>query len=169
MSTLRASVAVVSLAFLLAACGSSDGDTGSSSSTTTTCPFSGSMASSTDAGTPGVTSPTLSGVAPEATGCIDQVTFTFSSGVAPWSAGYGTGSDDPALTIQLGGTGLQPPTTVSYSGPEDVRADGLTHVDSITVTGGGSGGVAVVLALDAQRPYATSMSNVPPTLIVTIG
>ena len=172
MSTVRALVAALLLPLLVAACGSSSdgGDSGSSSaSTTTTCPFSGSMASSTNAGTPGVSSPSLTGVEPQSTGCIDQVTLTFSGGVAPWSVGYEAGSDNPALTIQLGGTALQPPTPVSYSGAEDVRANGLTHVDSITVTGGGSGGVAVVLALDAQRPYATSMSNVPPTLIVTIG
>jgi hypothetical protein len=106
-------------------------------------------------------------IVPVAQGCVDQLTFNFSPGVATWSASYASPTSNQ-LAIQFGGPVLQPLTNVTYGGSSSVRTGNLTHVKSISVQSS-SGAVNVTLGLDTQRPYTTSMTNSPPILTVSVG
>src|SRR4051794_5428554 len=112
-------VGALALLVLLTNCGSSDNPPAASSGSASgaSCGFSGSTTPTTVAASVGAPT-TLTGIVPQAAGCIDQVTFNFSPGVPAASIAYGPASAGPQLVVTFGGPGAAGAagTTVSYGG-----------------------------------------------------
>ncbi len=175
---------VVAAAVLLVAC------SGGTSSTTpeslppantsggggaSSCPFSGTTTPTHGSGT---ATAVISSVTPSKSGCIDDVTATFSSGPPTWTVGYASG---PFVDAKTGKAVAVPgPVTLvvtlagtTYPGlgatPTTVKPTGLDYVTNVTVITGTGGSLEWIVSLPSQMQYATSQSTVPANFVLSIG
>src|SRR4051794_29286241 len=158
-------VAALALVVLLTSCGTSDDPPAASSGSASgaPCGFSGSTTPTTVAAPVGAPT-TLTGIVPQAAGCIDQLTFNFSPSVPAASIAYGPVSSEPQLVVTFGGPGAAGAagTTVSYGGSSSPSAKNLTDITSIDVKASSDGSVVVTLGLStSQLAFDTSSSAVP--------
>lgn len=181
--TLIATAAAVALFVPVAAC-SSDSSSSSSTSTTassgqqvtdTTCPFTGTVGSSSG-GKAGTTS-ALGSVTTSKEGCVDNIQLKMGSGVGSWTAAYATAPvvDATGKTVAAQGAATLVITLQSgtWSGtpaaPTTVLPVQLDYVKSIDVVNGPNSSLLVVLGLSAQKPYAASDSQSPAYISLGIG
>jgi hypothetical protein len=172
------SLRVVPVVVLLtaAACGSSGSSSSASSSVPLSqCPFSGTTASTSSNG--GASTGTLTKVQTSKSGCIDNISFQFSSPPPSWTVSYANG---PFVDSSTGAPVSVPgPMTLvlsfagtSYSAakpPTTVAPNGLDYVKGINVVAGPNGSLEWIISLDAKAQYTTSESNVPPNVTLAIG
>ena len=166
----------VGLAITVSSCGSSSKSSGSAATQGTfapaptvdpnaSCPFSGSTASQSEPGSASAT--VLNSVTPTPAGCIDNVTFGFSKGLAPSVTAYQSttaGASGAVLVVTLKnatlGGGLKVGTIQS---PKSVN-----YVSKVVVSSA-SGNVVFNITLDKVRPFLVSSSTVPAQLVIAIG
>jgi hypothetical protein len=156
-------VAVIFIA--LGACGDDDSAPsggGAGSTTTVACPFDGSTGAQHAAGGP-VPSVELTEVRPSRSGCIDNVSFTFSPALAASDVAYDGSS--PVLRVRFTGATLGQ----GFSSGSTVPPTGLAYVQKIEVTSAPTGEVDWLFTLDRVRPFLISPDQDPAQLQVAIG
>ena len=169
---------------VLASCGSDEPDTGTTAAGTSPgttvapladCPFTGTTEPS-EGGQDG-SAAVLSSVTTSKSGCIDSLTFEFSTPPPSWSVEYSAG---PFVDASGGSTVSVPgPETLvitfadtsyaDHSTPTEVSPDDLDYVTAIDVVAGPDGSLQWVLSLDRRAEYQTSMSTVPSNFVLGIG
>jgi hypothetical protein len=160
MRSKRWAVLALLLSISLTACGSSK----SSSTPVSTggpCPFSGATSPQNQAGSTNGTQ--LTKASATTSGCIDNVTFTFSPTLAASQTAYQSGSTT-VLTVRFQGATLGP--NVKAGPVSDLH--NLNYVKSVEVSAP-SGAVEITITLGAQQQFLVSASQVPPQLQLAIG
>ena len=162
--------------------------TAASSGTTTTtsaCSVSGVDPGSKSAGGTGA-NVLLTDVRTGRQPCADRVVFDFRNGRPPYTVEYqpgptfALGESDQTITVEgsaflvvrvehAAGVDLSDPSAPqTYTGPESIHPNGLTHVREIRRTEDFEGVLIWVIGVDATRPFSVGVLDGPSRVYVDI-
>lgn len=157
--TLRLLVAFVVVAGLAACSSGSSKSTGSSS--TSSCPFSGSTQPQSQPGS--ISGSSLTKLTTSKSGCVDNITFAFTPTLASSQVAYQNGSTTVLLARFPGAT-----LAGGVSAGPVSAAKSLNYVKSMQISAP-AGEVDVTITLSAQKQFLLSSSQVPAQLQLAIG
>jgi hypothetical protein len=142
------------------------------------CPFTGTTAATQGAGQ--ASGAVISSLSASVSGCIDNVTATFTGGTPSWTVAYSSG---PFVDAKTGQTVTPPgPVTlvVTFAGttypsvpggttPATIAPSQLHYVKAVSVITGTGGSIEFIVSLSQQMQYTTSVSKTPSDFVLGIG
>jgi hypothetical protein len=137
------------------------------------CPFSGTLDASQSSGQADAA---VSTVQTSKSGCIDNISFQFSTLPPSWTVAY---ADGPFVDAGGNAIAVPGPTTLvvtflstTYANgamPATIPTDALDYVTDIRVATAPNGSLQYLISLEQRAQYVTSVSRVPSNMILAIG